>query len=137
MARRTTSFLGQLGQRLTETLEESDSTELQVAVRQAGTDRTTDCRCGDVATILGRIRTVTFGTEQSDLGVTAEIFDGTGYVEAVWLGRRSIPGITTGRTVVVSGRITDRNGTRTMFNPRYELRTFTALASAERTHRER
>ena len=137
MVTRTTGFLGQLGQRLTETLEESDSSELQSAARVAGTDRAADCACGDIGTILGRICTVTYGTEHSDLGVSAEIYDGSGYVQAVWLGRRSIPGITTGRCVQVTGRITDSEGQRTMFNPRYELRNFIAVPRAERLNRER
>jgi hypothetical protein len=53
----------------------------------------------------------------------AEIYDGPGRVDLVWLGRASIPGIEPGSTVVAEGRLGVRRGRATMFNPRYELST--------------
>ena len=53
----------------------------------------------------------------------AEIYDGPGRVDLVWLGRASIPGIEPGSTVVAEGRLGVRRGRATMFNPRYELAT--------------
>ena len=53
----------------------------------------------------------------------AEIYDGPGRVNLVWLGRASIPGIEPGSTVVAEGRLGVRRGRATMFNPRYELAT--------------
>ena len=53
----------------------------------------------------------------------AEIYDGPGRVDLVWLGRASIPGIEPGSTVVAEGRLGVRRGRATMFNPRYELGT--------------
>jgi hypothetical protein len=51
----------------------------------------------------------------------AQLYDGTGTVELIWLGRRRIGGIEPGRSVVAFGLITDCDGRRTMFNPLYEL----------------
>ena len=51
----------------------------------------------------------------------AELWDGTGQVTLVWLGRRDIPGIEPGRRVVVHGRLTSHRGQRTIFNPAYKL----------------
>ena len=52
----------------------------------------------------------------------AELYDGTGTVTLVWLGRRRIRGIDPGRTLVARGRLTKRDGQPTLFNPEYELR---------------
>jgi len=53
----------------------------------------------------------------------AEIYDGPGRIDLVWLGRASIPGIEPGSRVVAEGRLGVRRGRATMFNPRYELST--------------
>ena len=53
----------------------------------------------------------------------AELYDGPGRIDLVWLGRASIPGIEPGSTVVAEGRLGVRRGRATMFNPRYELAT--------------
>ena len=52
----------------------------------------------------------------------AELHEGPGRVDLIWLGRVSIPGIEPGSTVVAEGRLGVRRGRATMFNPRYELR---------------
>ena len=53
----------------------------------------------------------------------AELYDGPGRIDLVWLGRASIPGIEPGSTVVAEGRLGVRRGRATMFNPRYEIAT--------------
>ena len=53
----------------------------------------------------------------------AELYDGPGRIDLVWLGRASIPGIEPGSRVVAEGRLGVRRGRATMFNPRYELST--------------
>jgi hypothetical protein len=52
----------------------------------------------------------------------ADLWDGTGSVTLVWLGRRDIPGIAPGRRIVVRGRLSTIKGEPTIFNPQYELR---------------
>ena len=51
----------------------------------------------------------------------AELYDGTGTLTLIWLGRRRIAGIGPGRAVEVSGRIGEHDGQRVLYNPRYEL----------------
>jgi hypothetical protein len=58
--------------------------------------------------------------------VEAELWDGTGRMRLLFLGRRRIPGITPGRSVVVTGRPIIRDGEWTMVNPRYSLQPTTA-----------
>jgi hypothetical protein len=52
----------------------------------------------------------------------AELYDGSGIITLVWLGRRRIAGIEPGRNLRVEGRIGRMEGARVMFNPRYELK---------------
>ena len=51
---------------------------------------------------------------------------GRSRIELIWLGRDTIPGIETGSTVAVEGRVAVRRGRDTLYNPRYELTTITA-----------
>lgn len=45
----------------------------------------------------------------------------TGRLRVIWLGRRRIPGIDAGTELQLEGMVTVRDGTPTMFNPRYEI----------------
>ena len=55
-------------------------------------------------------------------GVRAELFDGTDTVTLVWLGQRRIPGIDSGRTLRVRGRLGKLdNGAKAIYNPHYEI----------------
>ncbi len=51
-----------------------------------------------------------------------ELYDGSGSVSVVWLGRRRIPGIDPGRKITVRGRLTCNTARPTIYNPRYELK---------------
>ncbi len=109
--------------RLTDPLDALDAADLAGQVRGAGCSYIEDAERGDLVTLTGRVRTVLTGGGEEFLGVTAEVFDGTGVVDVCWLGRRSIPGVDTGRCIRVTGRIGTRDGHMIMFNPRYELLT--------------
>jgi hypothetical protein len=51
----------------------------------------------------------------------AELYDGSGVLTLIWLGRRRIGGIDCGRKLTATGRIATMEGRRVMFNPQYEL----------------
>lgn len=135
-----TGFLGRLSARLTEPLDDLDAVDLAGSVKSTGCSRVADSDRGALATLTGRIRTVQSGGGEDCLGVTAEMFDGTEAIELCWLGRRSIPGIETGRYLRVTGRIGVRGSHKIMFNPRYELlrgqpgRTAEEDRGRDRTH---
>jgi RecG-like helicase len=79
--------------------------------------------CGDrqVADVTGVLRSVTLRPRGPSLTMEADLWDGTGHVTLVWLGRRNIPGVQPGRHIVVHGRVAQIKGERTMYNPLYEL----------------
>jgi hypothetical protein len=71
--------------------------------------------------VAGTLRAVTLRPRGSTPSMEAELWDGTGRVLLVWLGRRDIPGIQPGRKIVVHGRLTSVKGERAIYNPAYEL----------------
>ena len=87
-------------------------------------------RCGDRerVTVSGTLRTVTLRPRAGVPALEAELYDGSGTVSLVWLGRRRVPGIEPGRVIVADGRITYHQGGPVIYNPRYELRPVGAVA---------
>ncbi|MEQ6902037.1 OB-fold nucleic acid binding domain-containing protein [Nocardioides sp. YIM 152588] len=71
--------------------------------------------------LRGTLRTVTLRPRGGVPALEAELYDGTGTVDVIWLGRRRIAGIEAGRAIEVSGRIGEQDGARVLYNPRYEL----------------
>ncbi|PRZ43661.1 ATP-dependent DNA helicase RecG [Antricoccus suffuscus] len=98
-----------------------DAEDLQESTGKVGNCCCRDLVAGESVRIAGRLRSVVYTPSEKAPTLTAELFDGTGAVELVWLGQRRIPGIEPGREMVVSGRIADRDGSPALFNPWYEL----------------
>ncbi len=73
------------------------------------------------ATVCGTLRSVTLRPRAGVPALEAELYDGTGHLSLVWLGRRQIAGIEPGRRVKVHGMVTSSDGEPAIFNPRYEL----------------
>ena len=73
-------------------------------------------------TLCGTLRTVTLRPRAGVPALEAELYDGSGTVAIVWLGRRQIAGVEPGRGIRVHGRLAVNEGRPVMFNPRYELR---------------
>jgi hypothetical protein len=71
--------------------------------------------------LRGTLRTVTLRPRGGVPALEAELYDGTGTLVIIWLGRRTISGIAPGRSLEIQGRIGRQAGQRIMYNPRYEL----------------
>ena len=71
--------------------------------------------------VFGVLRSVTTRPRQRVPALEAELYDGTGSLQVVWLGQRRIAGIEPGRRLRLSGFVCVHDGRPTMFNPRYEL----------------
>ena len=108
--------------RLTADEEEFDSAELRSETAAAGATAVDLCSVGTQVCIAGTLRAVVLRPLAGVPTLEAELYDGTGTVTLVWLGRRRIRGIDPGRTLVARGRLTRRDGKPTLFNPEYELR---------------
>lgn len=74
------------------------------------------------ASVSGVLRSVTLRPREGVPALEAELYDGSGSLDLVWLGRRQICGIEPGRRLKAEGLVCYVAGRRTVFNPRYELR---------------
>jgi RecG-like helicase len=96
--------------------------DLQQVAEDAGATPINQCSRGSQITACGVLSSVMVRPIAGVPALEADLYDGTGHMTLVWLGRRQISGIEAGRAVVITGRMTcDAKGT-TIFNPRYELR---------------
>ena len=73
------------------------------------------------ATVCGTLRSVALRPRAGVPALEAELYDGSGSISVVWLGRRHIAGVEPGRRIRVHGMVTESEGNRAVFNPRYEL----------------
>jgi hypothetical protein len=73
------------------------------------------------ATLEGRIRSVYVGPVSGSPALEAELYDETGGITLVFLGRRSIPGIEPGAKMRVEGMVGETEGYLAMTNPSYRL----------------
>ncbi|HEY2639903.1 MAG TPA: amino acid permease, partial [Streptosporangiaceae bacterium] len=114
------------GPRLMSSREELDAADTKRQITELPSPRLetvpiADSRDREIVDLTGTLRAVTLRPRGASLTMEAELWDGTGCLQLVWLGRRDIPGIQPGRKIVVHGRLTSIKGTRTIFNPAYEL----------------
>jgi hypothetical protein len=109
--------------RLTSSAQEMEAEELQqecVGLGATPVARLTDRRR---ASVSGTLRTVTLRPRAGVPALVAELYDGSGTLSVIWLGRRQIAGVDPGRTLVAHGLVSfDESGRPMMYNPRYELR---------------
>jgi hypothetical protein len=107
---------------LTADVEDLDAEDLREDVEQTGATAVVRCARGDTVTVAGRLRSVVYTPRDNVATVEAELFDGSGSVRLIWLGRRRIPGIEPGRSLVARGRLAEQDGEFVLYNPWYELK---------------
>lgn len=98
-----------------------EARELQDQVVRAGCGAISSYGDRDVATLHGTLRSVTLRPRGGVSALEAELYDGTGTVTLIWLGRRRIAGVEPGRQLTVQGRLGCHDGVRMLYNPRYVL----------------
>ncbi len=115
------SWLSRGLRRLTAHPVELDATELLSEVRKTGCQPVAQCQRSKVVTVTGRLSTVVYLPQGSVPTLEAELYDGSGSLTLVWLGRRRIAGIEPGRVLTARGRIAEQRGREVIYNPWYEL----------------
>lgn len=93
----------------------------EFAVVEAGLDRIGEAPDRERVRLRGTLRSVTLRPRGGVPALEAELYDGTGSITVIWLGRRQIAGVVPGRSLEIQGRIGRHDGHRMMYNPRYEL----------------
>ncbi|GAB3992930.1 OB-fold nucleic acid binding domain-containing protein [Nocardioides marmoraquaticus] len=102
--------------------EREEARELREDAERAGLVCVADAPLRRPVVVQGTLRTVLLRPRGGVPALEAELYDGSGSLHLVWLGRRRITGIDAGRGIRVEGRIGQQDDQRVMYNPRYALR---------------
>jgi hypothetical protein len=108
--------------RMASSKAELEAEELQKTTGDEGATPITECGPRKRHCVAGTLRTVTLRPRGGAPALEAELYDGTDVINLVWLGRRKIAGIDPGRRLRAEGLVSEQDGRKVMFNPRYELR---------------
>lgn len=108
--------------RLASSAKEHEAAELQQGCARLGAVLVKDLPERAWVRVAGTLRAVTLRPRAGVPALVADLYDGSGSLCLVWLGRRQIPGIEPGRSLVAEGRVTRDSEHRVIYNPRYELR---------------
>jgi hypothetical protein len=73
------------------------------------------------AKVMGRVRSVRVQPLAGVPTLECTVYDDTGGLAVVFLGRREIPGIGPGTTLTAEGMISDHQGRLAILNPDYQL----------------
>lgn len=107
--------------RLSATPDELEADELQVDREIQGCQQIEALHDREVVTVYGHLKNVSLAPRAGTPTLEASLYDGSGLVTLVWLGRRKIAGIKPGVRLVAHGRVSCHDGRRVIYNPRYEL----------------
>jgi RecG-like helicase len=105
---------------------ESDETRLANEIKKWAETVPDSVRIADAPSrgrvkIAGVVSRITVLPMEGNEMLEALVSDGTGEVTVVFMGRRSIPGLSLGTRVVVEGALGELRGHRRIVNPRFEL----------------
>lgn len=98
-----------------------DAEALREEMELKGADAIADVKLGSITTHTGKIRSLVFRPEVKVPALEAELYDGTGFIVVIWLGRRKISGIKPGISISVTGRLVTVDEKLTMYNPKYSI----------------
>jgi len=98
-----------------------EARDLQRDCASAGATALTECQNRQQVDVMGTVRSLTLRPRAGTPTLEVDLYDGSGTVTLVWLGRRELAGIMPGRRMRAIGRITTSGDRRVIFNPRYEL----------------
>ena len=79
--------------------------------------------CRQHAQVAGEVRRLRTAPRNGVPALEVVLSDGTGDAIAIFTGRRSIPGIESGRSMIIEGVARDERGRRVVLNPAYTLLT--------------
>ncbi len=100
---------------------EVEAAEERTEVRRTGTVPVADLADRTRVQVSGVLRSVTLRPGSQVPALEADLFDGSGVLRIVWLGRRRIRGIGPGRRLRAAGLVSLTADGPVMYNPRYEL----------------
>ena len=108
--------------RIAESDEQRLAREIQTwAASVPATVRIADAPSRAHVKVAGVVKRITVIPAQGSESLQALLSDGTGELAVVWMGRRSIPGLSLGTHLVVEGVMAEQRSGRRMVNPQFEF----------------
>lgn len=101
--------------------EELAAVELLEDTVVSGATLIDELATGDVVTLKGKVRSLVLRPEIKVPAFEVDLYDGSGSLAVVFMGRRTIAGIEPGTTLAVTGRVVRQENGFAMFNPTYSL----------------
>ncbi len=102
--------------------DEVEADELRREAEEHRSQPISSCQAGEVVAVSGTVRSLSLRPRGDLPAFEIELYDGSGTIKVIWIGRRQIRGIEAGRRLLVRGRLTCVTGGPTIYNPRYELK---------------
>ena len=115
------SIRSSLKARLGASVAELDRTRLQDRARGLGVTPIESAPRRRPVRVGGEVKRVIVAPRNGVPNLEVVITDGTGSITAVFAGRRRIPGIDHGRTIVLEGVAVDLGDRPVIYNPAYTL----------------
>ncbi len=107
--------------RLLTSEEGLDAADLRRVTSVRGATSAGECCDRQRVTVHGVVRSVVVRPLDGAPTLEVEVFDGTGNVVLVFLGRRRIPAMECGRTITAHGLVLRKDEQPKIYNPAYEL----------------
>lgn len=101
--------------------EDIDALDEATSARRRGTMPVGELRARRRSEVSGVLRAITFRPSTNKPVLVGQLFDGTGSVDLVWIGRRSIAGIRPGTHLRAEGMVVAGHSRPTIYNPSYEI----------------
>ncbi|MDO8107917.1 OB-fold nucleic acid binding domain-containing protein [Isoptericola sp. b441] len=100
---------------------EIEAAEERLETRKSGCTAVAELAPRKRAQVSGVLRSVRLRPTTEVPALEAELYDGSGSLRVVFLGRREVAGIEPGRRLRLEGLVCYQSGHATVYNPRYEL----------------
>jgi hypothetical protein len=108
--------------RMAESDEQRYAEEIESwAAKVPGTVRIRDAGARSKVRLAGVVRRITVRPLEGSESLEALLYDGTGEVTLIWMGRRSIHGLSLGTRLVVEGVVGEQRHERRLVNPTFEF----------------
>ena len=91
------------------------------AQKVPGSVRIAEARPRSRVKIAGVVRRITVRPLEGHESLEAILFDGTGEVTVMWMGRRAIRGLSLGTRLIVEGLLAEQRSERRLVNPTFEF----------------
>lgn len=116
------SFFRNLVGRASASRDDINALEEQATAKAEGTIPIGKVKARQKVRLSGTLQALTFHPATQGPRLSALLYDGSGSIELVWMGRKEIPGIEPGKHLIVEGTVLSSAGRLRMMNPAYRIR---------------